>query len=378
MDQNFLLFIVDDEITARLLLNSIFGKEYAVELFDSAEACLSRLNEVTPSLFLLDVGLPGISGYALCREIRERPGTSETPVIFVSGNDDLDSRLSGYDSGGDDFIVKPYSTAYISRRVALMKENIEKQKRLQSQAAESEELISLVLSNMDEYAILIQCLRQLNTSDDWRSIAEHLLSLLHKFRLNGAVQIRLENSEHTLGEHGEDNALEVSIMQHVRDMDRIFEFRQRAVFNFNTLTLMVNNMPLHDPEMCGRLRDHLAIAAECADARVEGLIVRTTRDTSLDVIADEVNKIQHTVDQFSTRYNQARYEGALITREILDEMSASFSDIGISLEQEAALEKMIQNKTNTLIELYDFGEETQKTLLALRERLNTLLANRST
>lgn len=374
MDQDFLLFIVDDDITARLVLNSIFSKEYAVELFDSAEACLERLKTVTPALFLLDVGLPGLSGYELCREIRERTATAETPVIFVSGNDDLDSRLCGYDSGGDDFVVKPYSAAYISRRVALMKESIERQKRLQSQAAESEELVSLVLSNNDEYALLIQCLRQLNICEGWRPVAEALLALLRKFSLNGTVQIRLANQEHTLGDHGEDNALEVSIMQHVRSMDRIFEFQQRAVFNFAAVTLLINNMPRHDPELCGRLRDHLAIAAECADARLQALAMRQGREAALAVIAEEVGKIQQTVDQFSQRYDHARYEGALITREILDELSASFSHIGISLAQEEALEQMVQNKTTALVDAYDFGEATRQTLLALRERLNTLLA----
>ncbi len=374
MEKQFTLFIVDDDIVARITLEAIFSKEYEVELFESAEACLERAIARQPDLFLLDVGLPGMDGYQLCRELKNRPETAGVPVIFVSGIDDLESRLHGYDMGGDDFITKPYSAAHIERRVATIREAATAMRRLLDQAAESDELVSLVLSNIDEYAILIQFLRALNTCADGREVAQAMLSLLRKYRLNGAVQLRLGGRELNIGEHGENNALEVSILNHVRKLDRIFEFKSRAVFNFEVITVMINNMPTQEPEVCGRIRDNLAIAAESANTKLLALQTAEDYASTRQGLGELLVAVRQAIEDYGRKYNRARYEGAILSREMLDDLVASFSDIGISFQQEEALENLIKEKTASLIDLYDFGGVTAATLETLGQRLNAMLA----
>ena len=81
MNNDYRIFVVDDN-TARLLLNAMLGTTYTVECFAAAEVCLKRLQEQCPDLFLLDVGLPGIDGYELCRRIKADPETARIPVVF--------------------------------------------------------------------------------------------------------------------------------------------------------------------------------------------------------------------------------------------------------------------------------------------------------
>ncbi len=84
MSRDFTMFIVDDANSARILLESAFGQEYQVESFATAEDCLARLHQgtCTPDLFLLDVDLPGMDGYTLCRLIKERLGMAKETLIY--------------------------------------------------------------------------------------------------------------------------------------------------------------------------------------------------------------------------------------------------------------------------------------------------------
>ncbi len=119
MSRDFTLFIVDDAKSARILLESAFGQECRVESFATAEDCLARMqqDDCAPDLFLLDVDLPGMDGYTLCREIKDLPGLDNVPVIFISSLDDLESRLEGYDAGGLDYVIKPYNLAELKQKV---------------------------------------------------------------------------------------------------------------------------------------------------------------------------------------------------------------------------------------------------------------------
>lgn len=273
MSHPFTLFVVDDAPSARILLESAFGREFTVESFATAEACLERLgqDDCRPDIFLLDVDLPGIDGYTLCRRIKERKNLKAIPAIFISNLDDLESRLAGYDAGGMDFVVKPYSLPELKQKVGAVRRLSAEQKALEDKASEAELLSTLILSNMDQYAVLIHFLRSLNDCESPPSLLRALFSLMRSYRLQTAIQIRLPGLEMTVNEAGESLPLEVAVINTMRGMERLFEFKSRAVYNFEHITILVNNVPLENPDLCGILRDNLAIAAESANSRLQAM-----------------------------------------------------------------------------------------------------------
>lgn len=372
MSQEHCIFAIDDTESARRILEVAFGSDYEIETFESGEACLERLNERTPDLFLIDIGLPGIDGYALCQQIKSQPRLSRTPAIFISARDDLESRLQGYDAGGIDFIVKPYRMAELKQKVELAIAATASYSQMQRQLADSDLLASLVLSNLDEYALLIKFLRALNGVDASPDIAQSVLDMLAGFHLEGAVQLRLADQELTLSPQGENTPLEVSVIQHVKHMGSVFEFKKRAVFNFPHITILVNSMPSHDLELCGRLRDHLAIAAECANARLETLQTRQEKARTGNEIGELLASISRTVADIGRKYDTARYQGTLLTQAMLDELTRAFAYLGLSDDQEDRIQEIIRNKAEALAAAYDFGEETRLSLERVADRLKSI------
>lgn len=373
MEKDYRIFVVDDDTTTRLLLNGMLGNTYTVECFEAAEACLLRLQDLRPDLFLLDVGLPGIDGFELCRGIKANPETAMVPVVFLSGHDNPEDILAGYDAGGQDYIVKPFDIIGLHHKIENL-QRIEVDKRaLAGQAQASDELASLVMANLDEYAVLIKFLRTLNECDSATAIVEATLRVLAAAHLEGAVQIRLRNFEKTYSPAGENWPLEVAVMNHVRTLDRIFEFKRRAAYNFEHITLLVTNMPVEDAELCGRIRDNLAIAAESANAKLEALQSFTDNATMREEIAQTLTGIESTVADFGKRYDAARYQGSVFTSQFLDDLLAAFAHLGMSGQQEEEILELVRKRAEQLVDLYDIAGETQSTLEQLGTRLGGIL-----
>jgi DNA-binding response OmpR family regulator len=113
-----LIFVVEDEEDiARLISHNLQASGFQVHAFATAPSVLSEAGREPPSLFLLDIMLPGMDGFTLCRQIRQTPTLSGIPVIFLSARTSEADRILGLELGGDDYITKPFSPRELVARV---------------------------------------------------------------------------------------------------------------------------------------------------------------------------------------------------------------------------------------------------------------------
>jgi DNA-binding response OmpR family regulator len=113
-----LVFLVEDEEDiARLISHNLQAAGYEVQSFVSGASLVAEAMRETPSLFLLDVMLPGADGFELCRQIRQTPALSSTPIIFLTAKTAEADRVKGLELGGDDYITKPFSPRELVARV---------------------------------------------------------------------------------------------------------------------------------------------------------------------------------------------------------------------------------------------------------------------
>jgi DNA-binding NarL/FixJ family response regulator len=112
------ILIVDDDANYRALVSSILGRVgYGTREAASGEAALNSIRTERPSCVLLDVLLPGVTGYAVCRELRDEYGEA-LPIIFVTGErTEPGDRVAGLLLGADDYVVKPFDPDELLARV---------------------------------------------------------------------------------------------------------------------------------------------------------------------------------------------------------------------------------------------------------------------
>lgn len=112
------MLVVDDDATTRTHVAGLLEQRgYRVDLAADGVAGLARLARRRPDLILLDVMLPDCDGYDLCRRLQSNPETAGVPVIFLTAKGDEPEILRGFESGGVDYVVKPYAVAVLLARV---------------------------------------------------------------------------------------------------------------------------------------------------------------------------------------------------------------------------------------------------------------------
>jgi signal transduction histidine kinase len=112
------ILIVDDNASAReTLVAMLENQEYQIELAEDGFHALQILQRLQPDLILLDVMMPGMDGFEVCRRIRSAPQLAEVPIIILTALDDRASLLQGIESGADDFLIKPIDRYELTARV---------------------------------------------------------------------------------------------------------------------------------------------------------------------------------------------------------------------------------------------------------------------
>jgi len=113
-----LVFVVeDDEDIARLISHNLRAAGFDVQSFANGGSVVSEAMREMPSLFLLDIMLPGADGFDLCRQIRQTATLSSTPIIFLTAKTAEADRVKGLELGGDDYVTKPFSPRELVARV---------------------------------------------------------------------------------------------------------------------------------------------------------------------------------------------------------------------------------------------------------------------
>jgi two-component system, OmpR family, response regulator MprA len=118
------LLVVDDDRSVRRMLERSLGAEgYEVTSAADGSAALIAVERSVPDLLILDVGMPGLDGFAVARRLRAK--SLPVPILFLTARDAVSDRVGGFDAGGDDYLVKPFAMPELLARVrALLRRGI--------------------------------------------------------------------------------------------------------------------------------------------------------------------------------------------------------------------------------------------------------------
>jgi DNA-binding response OmpR family regulator len=115
--QELIYVVEDDPDVSQLIEHNLQAAGYKVSTFPSGARVLQTAIEAQPSLFLLDIMLPEVNGFDLCRQIRQHDKLKTTPVVFLSARTQETDRLQAFDLGADGYITKPFSPRELVARI---------------------------------------------------------------------------------------------------------------------------------------------------------------------------------------------------------------------------------------------------------------------
>jgi putative two-component system response regulator len=232
--QRAVVLIVDDTADNITLLTYLLGNQYKNKVATNGQKALQIAFKEPPDLILLDIMMPGMDGYAVCRELKANPLTKDVPVIFLTARSQEDDEARGFELGAVDYITKPISPPILMARVQTQ---ISLQQARKSLAKHNEELEALVEVRT----------RQLSGLQD--SLIKAMASMA-------------ETRDNETGQHIRRTQLYMqSLAMHLKDHPKYSSF-----LNERMITILFKSAPLHDIGKVG-VPDRILLKPGRLDAR---------------------------------------------------------------------------------------------------------------
>lgn len=115
--QKWKIMVVDDEKMNLSLIGHILADDYELSFAQNGEKALEIVTKVKPHIILLDVTMPGLDGFEVCKRLKANPETKRIPVIFITGVADIVNEKHGFEVGGVDYITKPITPSIVLARL---------------------------------------------------------------------------------------------------------------------------------------------------------------------------------------------------------------------------------------------------------------------
>ncbi len=112
-----ILAVDDSAVSLRLISQTLSQAGFQVFTISSGAEALKQLDEIKPEAVLLDVAMPEMDGYEVCRQIRHRPATAMLPIVMLTAQNTVEEKIKGYGAGADDYVTKPFEPAELQVRV---------------------------------------------------------------------------------------------------------------------------------------------------------------------------------------------------------------------------------------------------------------------
>ena len=351
------ILMVEDDDFAAIVAAEVLSPDYDLKHVSTGEAALEAVQSQIPDLVLLDVEMSGISGYEVCRIMREDGAIGDLPILFLSGRVNNEDRLAGYEAGGDDYLTKPVSAeelcAKIKRELAAHAER----RRLKTDLSGAFSIAMTAMTSAAEIGAVLQFLRTSFGCETYASLCREILNTLAAYGLEADVQVRGKQGSVSLGVNGPCSPLEETVLTTMSSHGRLFEFGSRISCNFEHITIIVKSIDLEDPERHGRMKDNLALLAEGANARVVSLDAASVMASQHAMLGQLTARTRKTLESIERRQVHQGIRSSQIFQELQRDFERRVLTLGISHSQEEELSEMLQRAADQAQALFHDGLE---------------------
>ncbi|MEY8264528.1 MAG: response regulator [Bermanella sp.] len=269
------IMVVDDTPANLLLVLRVLEEDYRVTCVESGKECLDLLSEHAVDLVLMDVLMPKMNGYECCRHIKQDYYYHLTPVIFLTGQTQLQDKLKGYEAGGADYLTKPCD---IQELLSKVEYNLKVVAKSRGRIFDYNSFAKMGSQANDP----LQQFEQASAHcPDAEALAELLLNTLSHFNFDACFQFHTD--KHTLNFSLTDlcTPLEETLMKEVMGYPKVMAFTRLTLCASNGVSILIKNMPSDDPALCKRLQDILTTLLSHASQRLANIPATHKHHSSL-------------------------------------------------------------------------------------------------
>jgi len=343
MSKPVICYLDDDETNLQLVISSL-EQQFYVETLSESLGALEKIRAIKPELVILDVNMPDINGYEMCRLIRQDSDLSGLPVVFLTCLTTLSDRLEGYDAGGDAYLGKPFKIAELTSVIHVHLHRRHQLDVIQEQMLSAQDMAMTMMKTQSELGEVVQFSRNVSRANNIEAFTSTLFDTLARFGLESSIQINLlSGALHRRSDAGALTGMEQELFELSSGAGRITSFGNKCIYTSKHLVLLVKNVPLEDIELAGRLRDHLAIVVDSADVSLR-LIEQDLqlKQKKIEVSGTSLNTINNEFDSILDRLKQMDSQAKQAFESLSLNIEMSFLYLGLTEQQEGQLLTLVK------------------------------------
>ena len=367
------ILVIDDDDFFAIHLERLLGETFDISHEWNGPSGIGKAIKLQPDIILLDVEMPEMDGYQVCAQLKDEEKTRDIPVIFISSHAETEDRLRGFDAGGEDYMAKPPVPAELKHKISVVLRNRQVNEELATRADSASKVAMAAMVSAGDAGLLLNFSREIATYTGFVQIAETCLGLLSGQNLDASVQLRSKQGVISRNQQGFCSPLEESVLQTMGTCGRIVDLGKRSAFNFERVTIIVNNMPRENPDNDGRLKDTVVMVAEIVDIHLSTLEITFEAIGRGDTLLELLHKNATTLREIEQRFQFQRSESSEILSQLVTDIEDSFVFLGLTDNQEKYLQNMARDAADRAQALYNNAIETDAIMKSLGDGLNATL-----
>lgn len=368
------ILAVDDEpFNLEIIEEILEDLDFELKVAVSGPECLSMVEDYMPQVILLDVSMPQMNGYEVCKSLKSNPNTAHIIVMFVSARGTVEERMEGYSVGAEDYIVKPFGHDELKSKLNNLNQVLVEKESLEKQVEDATSTAFNAMANSSEMGQIVNYVENIGFINDPQSLGKALIDCLQSFNLQSNVEFRYANVIEHFALHGVCSPIVIELFEMLKSKGRLHEFSHRILVNYEYISLLVLNMPDHDPDKHGRIRDHVCFIVSVTEQQLRAIMTKrilVSQQERLNTVANSVHSKFHSLIGL---LNDNRKNNERVFKQLQEDLEVRIPTMGLDEDQEVFIYKKVDETIQNSIAREESVQEVKASFVEIEQDLSLLL-----
>ena len=298
----------------------------------------------------------------------------DCPPLFLMSNIIHDTdRVLAYEAGVDDlcdYIIS--SDELIARCWHLIYDQIANV-QLKSKVAQAKEVAHLAMANTSDLGINIQFLLDCHSCRDFNELGVRLFQALKAYGLSCSLQIRGQFELKNMEENGMSRQMESKLLKQMQHKGRYFDFGQRCIINYEQVSLLVKNMPVHNDEKCAMTKDNIFCLLQGLNAKVAALDTEFSLEQEMQAVLKLTKKLQLVIQGNEQASLNIMNESLQLVEDLAMQLEELTPFLSLNLQQETQIESMLSRAIEINQGIFSSALQKDENFTQLLANINQVL-----
>lgn len=355
-------------------LEQQLGEHYQLIAVADINALLSGAVDQPCHAILINAVNSGLAAsIGVCRQIKEQEILRQIPLVMLADRDRLADRMDAFDAGFDD-LIESDAMWELRARIDRVVMNKLANDQLKAQLKQANEMAFIAMSDTSDLGVNVQFLLDCNRCNNLDELGMRLFQALQNYGLSCSLQMRSEHGVKNMEANGMAKAMESVLLMECRDQGRYVDFGHRSIMNYETVSLLVKNMPLHDDKKYGAIKDNVFSLLQGAHARL--VAIDNLQNLSLEsaLVKRMTAQMRDMISEVDDSYQAVMRDIADVVENMADGVEESIQFLGMDEHQEAALQKIMEHGILDTNRIFNDGMRLDRGLKDFLNQVDTVFS----